>query len=179
VPALDTAAVEQALVQKAKVQKEQAKSLATISEGNYREALHLLQHADEDYHALLRDWMKAINRGPVTAQVKCIEELARLGREGQKQFLRYFTHLIEQAIRLRVHHPDASAQLLEGLSDGEKIFVPHLNKTMTVEQQEAISEELNSAAYYIERNANAKILFHALTIKLFHIVKNNAVITVS
>jgi seryl-tRNA synthetase len=27
-----------------------------------------------------------------------------------------------------------------------------------------------------ERNANAKILFHALTIKLYHIIKNNALI---
>lgn len=179
VPALDTKVVEQALIQKAKVPPEKAKSLAHISEGNYREALHLLQHADEDYHALLRDWMKAINRGPVAAQVKCVEELARLGREAQKQFLRYFTHLIEQAIRLRLHHPDTAAQLLAALSDAEKVFVPHLNKTMTVEQQEAIATELNDATYYIERNANAKILFHALTIKLFHIVKNGVLITVS
>jgi DNA polymerase-3 subunit delta' len=46
---------------------------------------------------------------------------------------------------------------------------------MTLEQQQAIVEELDRAAYYIERNANAKILFHALTIKIFHIVKNNVV----
>lgn len=178
VPAIDPAAVEAALVQKAKVQQGQAKSLAAISAGNYREALHLLQHADEDYHALLRDWLKAILRGPVAAQVKCIEEMARMGREGQKQFLRYFTHLIEQAVRLRLSGSDASDALLAGLSEAEKIFVPHLNKTMTLEQQEGITTELNEAIYYIERNANAKILFHALTIKLFHIVKNNALIMV-
>ena len=48
---------------------------------------------------------------------------------------------------------------------------------MSLEQKEAIAEELDKAAYYIERNANAKILFHALTIKIFHIVKNNVVIS--
>ena len=48
---------------------------------------------------------------------------------------------------------------------------------INLEQKEAFAEELNKAAYYIERNANAKILFHALTIKIFHIVKNNVVIT--
>jgi DNA polymerase-3 subunit delta' len=65
--------------------------------------------------------------------------------------------------------------LIGTLSDPEKEFVPRLNKAMTLEQQQAIAEELDRAAYYIERNANAKILFHALTIKIFHIVKNNVV----
>jgi DNA polymerase-3 subunit delta' len=49
---------------------------------------------------------------------------------------------------------------------------------MTLEQKEAIASELDKGSYYIERNANAKILFHALTIRLFHIVKNNVLLTV-
>ena len=108
-------------------------------------------------------------------QVKLIEELARLGREKQKQFLRYFIHLLESAIRLQFINEEAQARLLNGLSDAEKDFVPRLNKAMTIEQKEAIAEELNKAAYYIERNANAKILFHALTIKIYHIVRDNVV----
>jgi DNA polymerase-3 subunit delta' len=48
---------------------------------------------------------------------------------------------------------------------------------MTLEQKEAVADELNKASYYIERNANAKILFHALTIKIYYIVKNNVIIT--
>ena len=44
--------------------------------------------------------------------------------------------------------------------------------------KEALAEELDNATYYIERNANAKILFHALTIKIYHIVKNNIVLSV-
>jgi DNA polymerase-3 subunit delta' len=34
---------------------------------------------------------------------------------------------------------------------------------------------LDRATYYIERNANAKILFHALTIKLYHIIQDKIV----
>jgi len=30
--------------------------------------------------------------------------------------------------------------------------------------------------YHIERNANAKILFHALTIRLYHIIRNKSLI---
>ncbi len=50
-----------------------------------------------------------------------------------------------------------------------------LNKIASLEQQQAIIEELDRAAYYIERNANAKILFHALTIKLYHIIQDKIV----
>jgi len=175
VPALEPKDVEKALIERTGTSPEKAVQLANISEGSYREALHLLQHADEDFAALLKNWLNATLKNATSAQVKCIEELARLGREAQKQFLRYFTHLLETAIRAQLLGDSGRETLLAGLSTAEKELVPRLNKAMTLEQQQAISEELDKAAYYIERNANAKILFHALTIKLFYIVRNNTV----
>jgi len=178
IPVINTEAVEEALTQKAKVQPDQARQIANISQGNYREALHILQHADEDYGNLLREWLNATLKNATIVQVKCIEEIARLGRENQKQFLRYFTHLLELAIRLQVLHEEGRQQVLNTLSESEKDFVPRLNKVMSIEQKQALAEELDKAAYYIERNANVKILFHALSIKLFHIVRNNVVVSV-
>ena len=54
-----------------------------------------------------------------------------------------------------------------------------LNKICSLDQKEAIMNELDHASYYIERNANAKILFHALTIKLSHIIRNKSLILVN
>jgi DNA polymerase-3 subunit delta' len=54
-----------------------------------------------------------------------------------------------------------------------------LNKICSIGQQEAIINELDKASYYIERNANAKMLFHALSIKLYHIISNKSVILIS
>ena len=65
------------------------------------------------------------------------------------------------------------------LPSNEKDFADRLNKIATVEQQQAIIQELDNAIYYIERNANAKLLFHALTIKLYHIIAHNELIAVS
>ncbi len=178
IPAIETGAIEKALITTCNCKPDQAKQLATMSEGNYREALHLLQHADEDFYSLLRDWLNATLKNSPVAQVKCIEELARLGREKQKQFLRYFTHLLEQAVRLEVSSPDLRKKLIEALPTGEQEFITRLNKVMSLEQKEAVAEELDKATYYIERNANAKILFHALTIKVFYIVKNNVIVSV-
>lgn len=178
IPAIETGAIEKALITTCNCKPDQAKQLATMSEGNYREALHLLQHADEDFYSLLRDWLNATLKNSPVAQAKCIEELARLGREKQKQFLRYFTHLLEQAVRLEVSSPDLRKKLIEALPIGEQEFITRLNKVMSLEQKEAVAEELDKATYYIERNANAKILFHALTIKVFYIVKNNVIVSV-
>ncbi|MFL5786985.1 MAG: ATP-binding protein [Flavisolibacter sp.] len=178
IPSLDAGSIEASLIEKNKISAEQAKRIANLSEGNYREALHILQHADEDFQGLLRDWLNASLKSQSALLVKSIEEINRLGRENQKQFLRYFTHLLEQAIRLRAYAERSDIQFSNQFSDSEREFVPRLNRAMSLEQQEAVSKELDRAAYYIERNANAKILFHALSIKIFHIVKNNVIIAV-
>jgi DNA polymerase-3 subunit delta' len=178
IPAIAAADMEAVLVQKANCTPDQAKLLSNASGGNYREALHLLQHADEDFHGLLKEWLNATLKNLPGSQLKCIEEIARMGREKQKQFLRHFIHLIEQAVRLQVADESLSAHMLQAMSAAEQDFALRLNKVMNLEQKEALAQELSKASYYIERNANAKILFHALTLKIFHIVRNGIVVSV-
>ena len=186
IPALDTIAIEKALVERNKTEGKLARQTASVSEGNYREALQLIQHADEDWQSLLRDWLNAILKTGPIAQTKWVDEVSKLGREKQKQFLRYFNHLLEQSIRLRLAPSQFSAnggtkpaeghaQFSFTIAENERDFAQRLNKIATIEQQNAIIEEIDRAAYYIERNANAKILFHALTIKLYHIIQDKIV----
>ncbi|HWB93526.1 MAG TPA: hypothetical protein VG605_16815 [Puia sp.] len=164
-PPLEAADIEKALMERSGLEPVQARQIAILSEGNYREALQLIRHADDDWQGVLREWLNAILKNGPMAQVKWIDELSKSGREKQKQFLRYFNHLLEQAIRLRYL---AENQL--PIPEAEKDFALRLNKIADIGQQRAIIEELDRAAYYIERNAHAKMLFHALTIKLYHIL---------
>ncbi|MDP9229544.1 MAG: hypothetical protein M3O67_02595 [Bacteroidota bacterium] len=187
IPQLETADIEMALIERNPNSYQdnptQARQIASISEGNYRQALLLSEHSDEDWQSLLRDWLNAmLKTGPV-AQTKWVEEISRMGREKQKQFLRYFNHLLEQAIRLRIMQtvpisPDTgkgSTTLNSNIPSNEKDFADRLNKIADISQQQAIIEQLDQATYYIERNANSKILFHALTIKLYHIIQDKIV----
>jgi len=174
IPMPENSEIEQALVERAKLAPDTARQIAGICEGNYREALQLIQHADQDWQSLLRDWLNATLKGGPMAQVKFTEEVAKLGREKQKQFLRYFNHLLEQSIRIKVLGADRVF-----LGENEKDFAQRLNKIASVSQQQAIIEELDRAAYYVERNANAKMLFQALTIKLYHIIQNKTLILMS
>ena len=174
VPPIDIPSLEAALVERASVTPDQARQVAAVSDGNYRDCLQLLQHGDEDWQGLLRDWLNTILKTGPVAQVKWIEEISREGREKQKQFLRYFNHLLEQAVRIRVMGEDSP--LAKALPDKERDFANRLNKLADIGQQQAIIAELDKAAYYIERNAHAKILFHALTIKLYHIIADKSLI---
>jgi DNA polymerase-3 subunit delta' len=169
VPLLETAEIEQALIERNNTAAPIANQLAPLCEGSYREALQLAQHAEEDWQHLVREWLNAIIKTGPVAQTKWVEEVSRLGREKQKQFLRYFNHLLQQALHLRV----LGDRHLIG--EKEKDFANRLNRIAGIEQQEAIIQELDRAHYQIERNANAKILFHALTIKLYHIIQDKVV----
>lgn len=165
IPAPESSEIQSALQERTSVTTDQARQIALMSEGNYREALQLLQHTGDDWQGMLREWLNAIIRSGPVAQVKWVEEMSRYGREKQKQFLKYFNHLLQQTIRLQI-----MPSIADQLPDAEKDFAERLNKIASLQQHQLIIEELDKAVYYIERNAHAKMLFHALTIKLYHII---------
>ncbi|NSL89574.1 ATP-binding protein [Chitinophaga solisilvae] len=157
-----------ALTERAKVPPPRAQQIATITAGNYREAIYLLQHSDDDYHELLRNWLNYIFTANRVALQEWIEGIssAKTGRENQKQFLRYFINLLEHTLRLQ--YLDKS---LLAFSEEEMDFAAKLAKLANLDQTREIVDALDNACYHIERNANAKMLFHALSIKLQYIFK--------
>ncbi|MEC5147655.1 hypothetical protein [Chitinophaga sp. 212800010-3] len=157
-----------ALVGRNQVAPARAGQIATITAGNYREALYLLQHSDDDYHELLRNWLNHLFTGNRVALQEWIDGIssAKTGRENQKQFLRYFVNLLEHTIRLQYLDKNLLA-----FSQEETDFAGKLAKLANLDQMQQIAEALNNASYYIERNANGKMLFHALSIKLQYIFK--------
>ena len=170
VPRLSSGDIEVALMKKGQIEKEKATQIASMSDGNYREALHLLQHSDADYLTQIREWLNAILKNGPVAQVKWVDETSKMGREPQKQFLKYFNHLLEQSIRLKILGTDLP------LDPDLKDFALRINKIASVGQMEAIIQEIDKATYYIERNANPKMLFMALGIKFYHIIQNKTLI---
>ena len=170
IPRPESHEIESALVGKG-IDGQKAALAAGVSDGNFREALSLAkEESSNDWQALLREWLNALLKGGPTAQVRWIDTISKEGREQQKQFLQYFTHLLEQSIRIRILGTAFS------IAGSEKDFAERLNKIADLPQQEAMAQELGKAAYYVERNANPKMLFHALTIKLSHIIKDKVLI---
>lgn len=163
---LAASALTQALIERKNIDQQQAQRIATLAEGSYRTALQLTQHNTTDFLTYLREWMNAIFLGNALKMQKWIDHTAgaKTGRETQKQFLRYFINLLEYALRLQ-HLAPEQVQMAED----EKEFIMRLNKRADFFQLKEIIRLLDDACYHIERNANSKILFHALSIQLQYI----------
>jgi len=174
IPSLSNQRIEDVLIKNYQLTSEKAAEIAAVSEGNFREALQLLQAPEEDSQAQVREWLNVILKNNVANQLKWLDEINKVGREKQKQFLRYFIHLLEQGIRAAYLDEDD----LRMIPKNEKDFALRMNKICATEAQEAMIRELDNAIYHIERNAHAKMLFHALTIRFFHIIKDNSLILV-
>ena len=174
VPLFSDEEIEKALVEK-EIAPDKALQIAAIAEGNYLEALKMLKHTEEDWEEAVRSWLNVIWKGNTNTQIKWIDDISKLGREKQKQFLKYFIHLLQVGLKVRYH----GEENLPGISTEQKDFAGRINKMCSIEAQEAIVNELEKAMYYIERNAHAKMLFHALTIRFHHIIKNNSLILVN
>jgi DNA polymerase-3 subunit delta' len=169
---LESKDIQEWLINKQAVPREKALSIAPLSQGNLREAFQLLHNSDENWEEILREWLNAILKNGPSAQVKWVDDNSKLGREKQKQFLAYFIHLLSCAVQI------ANVGTAPEIAENELDFANRLLRLAATEQLEAIVAELDRASYHIERNANPKILFMALTIKIYHIIKDKAVILV-
>lgn len=161
------------LIESKHVPKEKANSIAPLAQGNLREAMQLLQHAEENWQELLREWLNAILKNGPAAQVKWVDEISKIGREKQKQFIAYLIHLLSISIRI------SNNEIPHDIAENEIDFSQRLLKLADTPQIQSMVEEMDKSIYYIERNANPKMLFMALSIKFYHIIKDKMVILIN
>lgn len=171
--ALSTNDIQHWLISNQQVPLEKAAAIAPLAQGNLREALHLLHEGDENWQELLRAWLNAILKNGPVAQVKWVDEISKLGREKQKQLIAYLIHLLSISVLI------SNKGQAEHVGADEINFAQRLLKLASTPQIQAMVEELDKSIYYIERNANSKMLFMALSIKFYHIIKDNMVILTS
>lgn len=175
IPPFTDEQVAASLINHYQIQRERALRVAAVAAGNLREALLLLQNSEDDFQSHVRNWLNLIMKNKVEPLLKWIDEINKLGREKQKELLKYFVHLLAHAVRSSYIEEQPSAHLSESHQD----FCERINKFASFEAKVSMIEELEKSIYYIERNANARMLFHSLSIRFFHIIKDNSVILVN
>lgn len=165
--------IAHALIEKHTIDEKKAIKIAHQAQGNFNKALQLLQTDNEDLHfeKWFVDWVRAAFRakGNATAIHELIawsEQIATLGRETQKKFLRFCIDMFRQALLLNYEAP--SLVYLEPQVEKFKLenFAPFVNGNNI----QAIFKELSDAMYHIERNGNAKIILTDLSIKLTRLI---------
>lgn len=139
-----------------------ADQAAFLSEGNYREAVSSLQKGDESISFLthFQNFMRVALKFDCDKALAWVEENAQSDREKQKQFISYSLAVFRDALMYNF----GDRQLVR-LSGNEKQFLEKFAPFINQKNYQLLVEEFNSNFYYIERNANPKILFMDLLLK--------------
>jgi len=145
-----------------------AYSIAGLAQGNMVEAIQMIS-GDENQHIYF-DFFVRMMRTAYAANafelMTVAEDLAGLEKEQQKNFLKYGLHLFRESIILNYMKGE-----LVVLRNEERAFLEKFAKFINNQNITELNEEFNTAHYHLERNANAKILFTDLMIKLTKLIK--------
>jgi DNA polymerase-3 subunit delta' len=142
-----------------------AEEVAYLSSGNMAEALNMLQHETKSYHEAFLDWLRKCYSNKGLEMMKFVEALAKYGREGQKNFIRYGISYIREICLML-----SGADNLVHLPAAEKETAKKMAGVMALDMAEAIGEVLEKAHYAVERNANPKILFLDVSLQIIKIL---------
>ncbi len=162
VPKLPDTVITKALMEHAGMTEEDAVKLAFLSDGNYSAARKLLSENEQAalYLKLFQEWMRACLKFDARKVADVIDDLAPLKREKHKEFLRYALGILREC--LLMNYADPSQVRLRG---EELAFVAKFSRFIHAGNCERFIEEINKAAYAIERNAAPKMLFMDLSFK--------------
>jgi DNA polymerase-3 subunit delta' len=142
-----------------------AAEIAYLSNGSLSEALALLQHENKGYHALFVQWLRLCFGNKGAEVIPFADQLAKMGRENQKNFLRYGVNFIRECCLLL-----SGAGSLVHLPAQELETAQKMTNVMGLDAASAIITELEKAHYHIERNANPKILFLDVSLQIIKVL---------
>ncbi|HEY0245774.1 MAG TPA: hypothetical protein VGC01_09440, partial [Mucilaginibacter sp.] len=134
--------------------------------GNLTEALAMLGQDNKSYHGLFVQWLRYCFANKGIELVGFVDQLAKMGRENQKNFLRYGISFIRECCLLM-----ADAGSLVHLAAAELEIAQRMTNVMTISMANSISTELEQAHYHVERNANPKILFLDVSLRIISFYK--------
>ncbi len=160
-PPLAEDVIKEALIKNFSLETSIATKIAHQANGNYNKACDLVYHDSEDtqFEDWFIFWIRSAfkakgNKTAIHDLISWSEEIAKTGRETQKQFLHFCLDFFRQAMLL--NYKADELVYLETKTENFKLenFAPFVHGNNILE----ISDELQDAIYHIERNGNSKII---------------------
>ena len=159
--------IAEGLAQRRGLDPTRARQIAFLAGGDFGAALALADNPENDDAHLLLDWLRKCWRGNPVELVKWTDNFAQLGRENQKQFLQYGLHFLREMMYLLATQSNAIR-----LRPEEFTTAQNMAKVLDFEKITQLAALLNDNVYYIERNANPRILFLDTSIAMHRIFKS-------
>ena len=156
------------LEQKGGIEAEKSAQKAKLANGSLNTALQLSQPETKEEPQLkeFQRWMQICYKANLKELAKWTDEIAKKGRENQKEFLHYALKLIRKCLLVNTFN-----QSLLEMEEEEAIFVRNFAPFIHGVNSVSIFEKTEKAIKNIERNANPKILFYELSLQLMRLLK--------
>ncbi len=176
-PPLAEEDIKNTLIKRFSLEASVATKIAHQANGNYNKACDLVYHDSEDtqFEDWFIFWIRSAfkakgNKSAIHDLISWSEEIAKTGRETQKQFLHFCLDFFRQAMLL--NYKADELVYLETKTEKFKLenFAPFVHGNNILD----ISDELQDAIYHIERNGNSKIILTDLSIKLTRLLHKPA-----
>ena len=155
--------VRKALMEKRGLTEDVAQRISRMANGNWLKALEMLSTDSEN--ELFLDMFQTLMRLAYQRKVKDLktwaERMGAMGREKQKRFLDYFLRLIRENFMYNFQQEDL-CYMTKREEDFARNFARFINEANIL----PISDLINRAIRDIGQNANAKIVFYDLALKM-------------
>jgi DNA polymerase-3 subunit delta' len=168
IPRIADVALSTYLADHHNLQPDKAIEITRIAEGNYLKAIEIMEEESDSgfFFTAFKDLMRSCFKASIPEIIKHSEVLAGLTRERQKSFLEYGLRTIRESLALHYNEGDI-VFLAEGERKFTTDFAPFVNGVNVI----ALANELNLGIRDIERNANGRIVFLDLALKLSVLIK--------
>lgn len=140
--------------------------ISRMAEGSVSTALDISQAGNEKYFTTFRNWLLYAYKGDIKNMNAWSKSLHNFSKEQQKYFIRYSLQFL-RTLQSMIIDPSREAML----DEQEFKTANGLKKILSLQTIQTLVKQLDQYHYYIERNANTKILFMNLAIlakKAFH-----------
>jgi DNA polymerase-3 subunit delta' len=162
--------VKQYISNKFSLNSEEATHFAKLADGNLHKVRMMLEHHEEkqEYLKEFAIWMRLCYSRNITETIDWVDKVNGMGREVQKDFLLFCLEMFRQSF---IGHY-TNGQLL-ALSQKQQQFLSKFAIYIHHNNIADFHEEINKAYYHLERNANPKVLFLDLSLKIFSLLKRS------
>lgn len=172
IPRIENESLLGYLVNECGCEEGRARQFVLNSEGNLIKASRLISEDESrDYNfQQFKNWMRMCYAKNLVDVSSWVSEIATIGRERQKAFLIFALNLVRNCF-IKAYMPNQ----INKLEPAEIDFINKFSPFIHHQNINQLVEELQSAMYYIERNANAKMVFLDASLRVILLLKKATV----
>ena len=143
------------------VSEQQAEQAALLADGSLTRALELARHTRKDLTDNVRGWLRLCFTGELKGIQAMAQDFNRQPKEEQLVFVQFALNSIRNAA---LHLWSATDIALETPTDAQ--FSANFHKVFTGQSITLAAQALEDAEFHLRRNANATMVFTALSLRL-------------